>query len=340
MDPVAVRFVRGETVESVHRVSLAVADAKGRLAATFGNPRLVTFLRSAAKPMQLLPLVESGAADRFGFTPKELAIMAGSHSGEAEHVATVAGILGKIGLREDALQCGRHAPYNKEAAEKVGEGFTALHHNCSGKHSGMLALATHLGADPRTYLALDQPVQQAILNAVAKECGLAPGAIPLGVDGCGVPSFAVPLSAAARAFARLADPAGLAGGRGEVLQRIRDAMVSHPEMVAGTNRLDTDFMNAVPGKLIVKAGAEACYGAALVGRGLGVCIKVEDGNPRAAGPVLARVLEHFGLMSRAQKESVATHWNEPIRNVAGRVVGRIECDFELRTPGRVVAASA
>ncbi|MBI2077801.1 MAG: asparaginase [Euryarchaeota archaeon] len=340
MDPVAVRFVRGETVESVHRVSVAVADARGRLAGSFGDPRLVTFLRSSAKPMQLVPLVESGAADRFAFTPKELAIIAGSHGGEPDHIETVRGILAKIGLGEDSLQCGRHAPYHKESAERVGNGFTSLHHNCSGKHSGMLALAVHMGWDPRSYLAAEGPVQQAILKVVAKECGLAPDRIPIGLDGCGVSSFGVPLKAGARAFARLANPETIQGRRGVALRRIRDAMLAHPEMVAGTDRLDTDLMRRLAGRIVVKAGAEACYGAALVGRGLGVCLKVEDGGSRAVGPALVRVLEELGAISAPEKNSLRRHWGEPLQNVAGRVVGRVECDFRLRIPRRAVAATA
>lgn len=340
MDPVAVRFLRGDTVESVHRVSVAVTDAHGREVGSFGDPGFVTFLRSAAKPLQAIPLVETGAAGRFGFTARELAIIAGSHSGEEEHVAVVEGILAKIGLGADALQCGRHAPYNKEAADRVGANFTAIHHNCSGKHSGMLALALHLGADTRTYLAPEHPVQSAILEAVAAECGLKPGQVALGTDGCGVPSFAVPLHGAARAFARLTNAEEAGGRRATTLGRIRDAMLGNPRMVAGTNRLDTDLMEALRGRLVLKAGAEACYAAGLAGRGIGICVKVEDGNPRAVGPALVRVLDELGEITPAQKEAVAKHWNEPVRNVAGRVVGRIECDFELRRPRRRLATAA
>ena len=340
MDPVAVRFIRGDTVESVHRVSVAVADAGGRIVGSFGNPRLVTFLRSSAKPMQLVPLVESGAADRFAFTPKELAIMAGSHGGEPDHVETVRGILAKIGLGAEALQCGRHAPYHQPSAERLGAAFTALHHNCSGKHSGMLALAVHNGWDTTSYLSVDNPTQDAILRAVAKECGLAAAKIPIGVDGCGVPSFGVPLKAGARAFARLASAETVGGRRGVALRRIRDAMLAHPDMVAGLDRLDTDLMRALPGRIVVKAGAEACYGAALVGRGLGLCLKVEDGASRAVGPALVQVLGQLDAITPSQKDAVKKHWAEPIRNVAGRLVGRVECDFELRKPRRMVSTVA
>lgn len=330
MDPIAVRVLRGGSTESVHRAGLAVADARGRLVASFGDPKLVTFLRSAAKPMQAVALVESGAADRFGFGPKELAISCGSHSGEPVHTALVEAMLARIGLTPDHLRCGPHAPYDKAEAERLGKSFTNLHNNCSGKHAGMLAVCVHKGWDVATYLDPSHPLQAWIRNVVAQETHVDSEEIRVGVDGCGVPCFAVPLRAAAGAYARLARPEAIRGDRGRTLRRLRDAMLAHPDLVAGTHRLDTDFMRAFPGRFLGKVGGEAVHGAALPTLGLGVLTKVHDGNYRALGPILWRILEELGVGPPTDAEASARHVEEPVRNVAGRPVGELLCDVRLK----------
>jgi L-asparaginase II len=292
VDPIAVRLIRGDVVESVHRAAIAVVDPNGRLVASFGRPGLVSFMRSSAKPMQAVPLIESGAAKAFGFGSKEIAIATGSHNGEPEHTDLVLKMLERAGLGPEALRCGRHAPYGKEAAARIGDRFTSLHHNCSGKHAAMLAVCAHRGWDIPSYQAPDHPLQREILRVVAGETGLLPRRIGLGVDGCGVPNFAVPVRAAARAFARLMDPAAAEGPRRATLTTIRDAMLKEPQMIAGTGRLDTDLMNAANGNLIVKGGAEAFYGAGLRREKLGIAIKIEDGAARAVPSALAAVLRH------------------------------------------------
>lgn len=340
VDRIAVRVVRGDTVESVHRASLAVTDRGGRLVASWGDASLVAFLRSAAKPLQALALLETGAAQRFGVSDEELAVVAGSHNGEDRHVALVQGLLDRVGLGVPALRCGVHAPYGKEAAKRVGPNFTALHHNCSGKHAGMLAVCVHRGWDPATYRDPSHPLQRQILENVAHETGLDPSQVAVGVDGCGVPSFAVPLRRAARAFARLMDAEAIRGDRGRALRRLRDAMLAHPDLVAGEDRIDTRFMRAVAGDLWVKAGAEACYGFGVRPKGWGGALKIEDGATRAVPPVLFRTLEGLGVVDERAARALDGVWNEPVRNWEGRAVGRVECELPLRRPARRAAVSA
>lgn len=323
MGDVAAQVVRGGTVESIHLASAAIVDPSGRLVRSLGDPGLVSFLRSSAKPIQAIAVVESGAADRFGFVPEDLAIVAASHDGEKEHVDRVASILGRIGLDASALRCGRHAPYSATAAREVGDTFTSLHHNCSGKHAGMLAVCVHKGWDLATYLEPDHPLQTTILRDVAQEAGVSVQDVPTATDGCGVPTFALPVVRAARAFARLTAAETVGGTRGESLRRIRSAMLAHPRLVAGVNRLDTKVMTALPGRVWVKAGAEAFYAAGVLNGPYGVAIKVEDGNSRAMGPILVRLLELLG----EDVSGLAHVATEPIMNLVGRAVGVVRPAF-------------
>lgn len=333
MDPIAVTLVRGTTVESVHRAAIAVARPDGTLVASFGRPGLVSFMRSSAKPMQTTVLLESGAADRFRFGEPEIAIATGSHNGEPRHTELVARMLETIGLGPDALRCGRHPPYGKDAALAIGEKYSALHSNCSGKHAGMLAACVHRGWDVDSYLSADHPLQKAILRAVAEETGVRVEGIPRGTDGCGVPTFAVPVRSAARAYARLADPSDVPGERRSTLVRIRDAMRNQPFLLAGSDRLDTDFAVAAKRNLIVKAGAEAFYCAALVKQGFGIALKIEDGATRAIPAALVGTLKGLGAATRPFLAATKKHWDEPLKNIAGRVVGRYESSVRLRRPG-------
>jgi len=257
-----IQIIRGARLEVVYRGALAVVDAHGRLIASAGDPGLTTFLRSSAKPFQLLPLVESGAADRFGFSERELALMAASHNGEEFHVQAVTGILSRLGLDENALQCGVHPPSYPPAAhalENAGRKPNPLHNNCSGKHSGMLAQCLDRGLPIENYLDPQHPIQVTIKQTLAELAGVSPDSIDTATDGCSVPTFALPLSASALAFARLADPSELAEPRRTALRRIAAAMLAHPDMVAGTRRLDTDVMRACQGRVVVKGGAEGYY---------------------------------------------------------------------------------
>lgn len=333
MDRIAARVLRGDVVESVHRASVAVADRRGRLVASFGDPKLVTYVRSTAKPFQAVPVVETGAADKLGLSPEELAIVCASHNGEDKHVRLVQGILERIGLGPEALQCGRHAPYHSATARGLGDSFTALHNNCSGKHAGMLATCVFKKWDTRTYLDPQHPLQQAILEVVAKETGQRREAIPIGVDGCSAPNFAMPLRASARAWARLADAETVPGRRGRTLQRLRDAMLAHPDVVAGEDRTDTKFMRAFAPRLVVKAGGEAFFSMAWRPGGLGIALKVEDGSTRPIPALLFRILDQLGAVGPTERAALVSWLLEPQKNWAGKTVGRLETDLTLRKRG-------
>lgn len=332
MDPPAIRVVRGDVTESVHRASVAVADGQGRLVAGYGDPHLVTFLRSTAKPFQALALVESGAADAFRFTPEDLAVAIASHNGEPEHVQRVRSMLERIGQPVSSLRCGRHPPMGKAAALRLGPDFDELHHNCSGKHAGMLAACVHNGWPVATYLEPSHPLQQAVLRDVSELSGIPQGQLRVAVDGCGVPTFAMPLVNMAVAFARYTTARATDAGHGPALARLRSAMLANPLLIAGSDRLDTAFMRAFEGDVWVKAGAEACYAFGITSLGVAGVAKVEDGSGRAMAPLLFRVLDELGVVSERQRKELEPLWDEPVRNVAGRTVGRYECDLRLSRP--------
>lgn len=301
---------RGGIVESTHELHVAVVGADGRLVAHTGDPDLVTFWRSAAKPFQALPLVIDGAADAFGLGPAELALACASHSSEPAQVELVRAFLVKIGCRESDLLCGPHTPLSDSVAQDYrarGVTLTAVHSNCSGKHAGMLALAQHHGWPLGDYVAAAHPVQQRCLEEVARWTGLPPGAIGTGVDGCGVQCFALPLRRMALAYARFG------ASQDSAPQRIRAAMLAHPELVAGVGRPCTEVMAAFPGNVIAKVGAEGVYSALLVDQQLGVTLKVADGHTHAAVLALHAVLGELGLGPGPAPR--------PIRNSRGLVVG-------------------
>lgn len=332
-----VQVLRNGRLDARHRGAIAVVDASGRLCDHVGDPDLIAYMRSSAKPFQALPLVESGAAERFGFDDAELAITCASHGGEDYHLRAVQGILDKIGLGPEALRCGTHRPLHQPTADALiaaGQEPTVLHCNCSGKHAGMLALCVHLGLPTEDYDDPRHPLQQMILTTLAAMAGLAPEDIGIGVDGCGVPTFALPLRHAAWAYARLVDPAGLPASRARACQRIVAAMRAHPEMVGGTGRLDTELMRAVP-DLVAKGGAAGYQGMGVWGRGgpgLGIALKVEDGDPegRAVGPAAIEVLRQLGRIAPEQLEQLHKHAVVPVVNNLGKQVGEARACFRLR----------
>ena len=328
--PVGVEVYRGEVVECVHRVHLAVVDGAGNLVHAVGDPDLVTYLRSAAKPFQALPLVTSGAADAFGLSEEELAIACGSHAGEPRHVAVVEDMLARAGLDGTHLKCGTHGPRNQVArAALAGGRATPLHHNCSGKHAGMMLVQKHLGADPSRYLEPDEPVQRAILAAVAEVAGVTASSIRVATDGCSVPNFALPLRNIALLFARLAMPQGASKENAEALTRIARAMSRHPEMVAGTQMLDSDLMGASEDRLVAKAGAEGVQGVGDLASGMGLALKVEDGNGRAVGPAAVEALRQLSWLEGRAFEVLGDWWMPAVKNWAGLTVGRVKPVVQL-----------
>lgn len=326
-----VAFTRGPTVESVHYGSIAVADGEGRTVASVGDPERVTFMRSSAKPFQAMAVVETGAAHRFEITSAELAVIAASHSGEPRHTEAVRALLQRVGLPVDALQCGLHPPVHaatRLALERRGEAPTPLHHNCSGKHCGMLCACVHRGWDLRTYLRPDHPVQRAVLALLSDVTGLPDADISLAIDGCGVPTFALPLRSFAAAFARLGRLAENEE-HGEAAGRVRAAMVEHPRMVAGEGRFDTELMAVTHGRLVAKAGAEACEGVGIVGEGWGLAVKIEDGNSRAVPVAVMEALRQLGALSEVDFDALAHHGRPALTNYRDEVVGEARPVFQL-----------
>ncbi|NNL30249.1 MAG: asparaginase, partial [Gemmatimonadetes bacterium] len=263
-----VEVVRGGVVESRHSVHVAVVNADGALVAALGDPSALTYYRSAAKPMQALPLVEEGIADRFGLTSEEVALCCASHEGEARHVEGALAILAKAGVDADLLRCGPHPPYSRQAAIELiraGREPARVHNNCSGKHAGMIALAVGMGWDPLDYHLADHPVQRRMIEEVVRWSGLPEDRLPTGVDGCGVVCFAAPLRDMARSFATFTSDADEGGEAAKIVA----AMTSHPFMVGGTGRTCTDVMDVAGDAVFVKLGAEGVYGGGLRGRGVG-----------------------------------------------------------------------
>jgi len=330
-----VEQLRGDLVEAVHDVHAAVLDARGRLVARAGDPDLVTFWRSAAKPIQALPLVEDGVADRFAFTSEELALVCASHSSEPGQVARVRELLGKIGCGERDLLCGPHPPLSEQVARDYatrGVRLTAVYSNCSGKHAGMLALARHHGWPTEFYTRPDHPVQQRCLREVSRWTDVPVAAIRTATDGCGVVCFGIALRAMALAYARLAIAdfglriADWKGG-GSIRNpqsAIVQSMMRHPDLIAGEGRPCTELMHAHPGRVVVKVGAEGVYCALLPRDGLGVAIKVADGHALASALALAAVLEQLGLRPRPAS---LTAW--PLLNTRGEPVGELRVNGGL-----------
>ncbi len=332
-----VEQIRGGVVESSHTVHAAVVDREGRLVARAGDPDLVTFWRSAAKPFQAVPLVTDGVVERFKISTAELALCCASHSSEPEQVVLVRDLLAKIGCSERDLLCGAHPPLSERVAQDYatrGVRLTAVYSNCSGKHAGMLALARHHGWPTEFYTRPEHPVQQRLLSEMAEWSGVERARIGTATDGCGVVCYAMPLRNMAGAYARLGsaefgvrnaefDGAGTLRTPHSAL-RILEAMLRHPELIAGEGRPCTDMMRAHPGRVVVKVGAEGVYCALLTQEGHGVALKVEDGHTVAAALAMAAVLAELGL--RPQPPALVSH---PTVNTRGETVGELRVNGGL-----------
>jgi L-asparaginase II len=338
-----IEYTRGRMVESVHLGAVAVVDVEGRLVASAGDPRAVSFLRSSAKPFQTLPLVESGGAARFDLTPRELAVTCASHLGLDMHVETVSGLQRKIGVSESDLLCGTHPLDDAETAARLirtGQSPGPLRHNCSGKHTGMMAQARSRGVPIADYINPQHPVQQTILQTFAEMCSLEPREVVVGVDGCSVPTFAVPLQSAALAFARLADPSRLPALRADALRTIYSAMTTHPEMVRGPGDFDTEIMRLMQGRLVCKGGAEAYLAFAIApeARGsqspaLGVALKIGDGGTRASLLAGVEVLRQLHVLDQGLLDKLTELGLGPkrvLKNWRRLEVGEARPCFELK----------
>ena len=342
---------RGRVVESVHYGSIAVVDSHGTLIAAQGDPQMVAFLRSSAKPFQVLPFVERGGVEYFGFTPRELALSCASHEGSDMHVQAVRQLQKKIGIEESNLHCGTHLPGDVDELKSLiihDRKPTTNHNNCSGKHTAMLAHAKMRSLPLENYLALDHPVQQDILAAFAGMCQLPVAQVELGTDGCSAPNFAVPLFNAALAFARMCDPRELPEGRAQACRKISSAMTAYPEMVSGFGEFDEQLMKVGDGQIVCKRGAEGYQIIGLLpgtrgagSPGLGIAIKISDGDASRMGsglestnrvrPAVAiEILHQLGVLSPEQEEALAGFGPEKnITNHRGLVTGKSYPAFKL-----------
>jgi L-asparaginase II len=326
IDPVLVEVTRGARVESRHRGAIAVVDARGRARATIGDVRRAVFPRSAVKALQALPLIESGAADRYGFGAAELALACASHSGEPRHVETAMRMLEAAGRAAADLECGAHMPFDRSAADALVRGGvppSALHNNCSGKHAGFICLACHAGFPVGGYIGPDHPAQREVTAALEGMTGTSLGPEVRGVDGCSIPAYAIPLDRLAHAFARLVTGEGLSRTRAAAAERLVAACVAEPFMVAGTGRFDTEAMSLFGGRLFVKGGAEGVHCGAFPDLGLGVAIKCDDGAGRVSEVLMAAAIEAFLKPTEEENAAFADRLIVPILSRAGREVGEV-----------------
>jgi L-asparaginase II len=333
-NPVLVDVTRGAVVESRHRGAIAVVDGDGRLVYSAGDVERPAFPRSAVKGFQAIPLIESGAADRFGFGDAELALAMASHNGEPEHVALARSMLERAGLHEGCLECGPQWPdrgKDQAVLHRMGASAGRIHNNCSGKHSGFLCTAVAMGVDPAGYVTREHPLMREVVAALEEMTGAPHGEDACGTDGCSIPTFAVPLTAVAHGFARFATGTGLSPERARAVARLRKAAAAAPFMVAGTGRFDTRAMEALGERAFVKVGAEGVFIAALPEKGLGVALKIDDGASRAAEVVMANVLVALlGIGGNDPAHGVMARLARPeIRNWNGQLCGELKPAFEL-----------
>jgi L-asparaginase II len=326
-NPVLVEVLRGAVVESRHRGAVAVADADGATVLAVGEVATPVFPRSAVKALQALPLVETGAAERFRLGDAELALACASHSGEPGHVAGAERMLAAAGLDASALRCGAHWPISQAAATdlaRAGGVATALHNNCSGKHAGFLCLACAIGAEPAGYWRPEHPVQQLVRANLEEFCGVALGEAQRGIDGCSVPTWAIPLDRLACGFAKLGSGRGISPERSRAAARLRAACAAEPWYVAGTGRFCTDIMQIFGARVFVKTGAEGVYCGALPEAGLGFAIKCDDGAARAAQAVTAALIARFLPLSEAERTALAPFLRPTLRNWNGFEIGAVQ----------------
>ncbi|HET7097194.1 MAG TPA: asparaginase [Casimicrobiaceae bacterium] len=318
------QVTRGSAVESIHYGSVAVVDRQGRLLAAAGDPTFLTMTRSSLKPFQAMPFVAAGGPERFGYSKAQIALLCASHSGEPRHVEAVADMLARAGNSPGHLQCGTHAPYFYEVRGEVPPPppYSPLAHNCSGKHSGMLAYCVHCGYSRDSYLAVDHPLQQAIRRAVSRYTGAPESELVAGIDGCSAPNYGVALARLAQAFARLA-AADTDAEFGNAPRVLADAMATHPEMVSGEHRSDFELTQAGRGEWIAKIGAEGVQGIGVRGAGVGIAIKIIDGNRRALPPIIAAVLDQLGLLDARRRAALAGWFEAPLRNYRGILTGHV-----------------
>ncbi len=327
IEPITVAVTRGQFIESTHLVDAVVADASDTLVETYGNADDLIFPRSAIKALQAIPLVESGAADAFGFKGEHIALACASHNGEPIHVEGAQNMLQLAGLEDRCLECGAQLSKRPEdQAELVRSGVkvAAIHNNCSGKHAGFVSFAKYSGLAVRDYIKLEHPVQREIADVLGSTTGVPHNEDNHGIDGCSIPTYKIPLSRLAVAFARFSVGEHTNQTRSKAMIRIRDACMAHPYMVAGKERVCTQLMEALPGRVFVKVGAEGVYTACLPEKGIGIAIKARDGNFRAVEVAVTHLIDKHLDLSDQERAAIDPMCRPILKNWNGIAVGHLQ----------------
>ena len=335
-----VDVIRGNLVESGHWGHIAVVNSEGELLYSNGDPNRVTFARSSMKPLQAIPIVETGAAAAYQFELDDLSLACASHSGESQHTDRVIAILTRLGLTSSSLQCGTHPPRWQETYEelmKSGKEVTAEYNNCSGKHIGMLTTAIHMGESLEDYYKMDHLVQKRIIEVISDLAEVPVDEIEIGIDGCGVPVHGIPLKNLALGFAKMANPSAQPEKRKRAIEQVTSAMMAAPEMVGGTDRFCSDFMRIEEGRMFGKAGAEGVYCIGDLETGLGIAIKIEDGTGRATSPVAVEVLKQLGLLTEEKNELLQEYHYPKLKNARKEIIGQLRPVFTLKSALRILS---
>ena len=332
MSEILVEVLRGTVVESIHRGNIVVVSYDGNVLHQCGNIDYLSFMRSATKPIQAIAVLEYGVAEKYGLDLSEIAILMSSHSGEKMHIDVLNGMIKKIGININALQCGTHDPLGIDAAKELtlkGQAPNSLHCNCSGKHLGQIAATKVKGVPLEDYYKLDGGIQAEIQDIIMKFSGVEETQIKLGIDGCGIPVYGLPLRNMALAYANLCNENFMDGKYIKSQNYVISAMTVHPEMIGGKGRFDTELMSHFGDRLIGKFGDEGVYCVGLIGKGIGIALKIEDGHTRAVGPVILETLRQLEIIKSEEIDSLKDLWNPPIKNHRGEIVGEIRASFQL-----------
>jgi len=328
-----VEVTRANIVESVHYGDVVVVNYDGKILYELGDPNRLTFMRSSAKPIYAVAIFENNIIEKYGLDLKEAALLFSSHSGEKEHIEILNNIMEKTGIELEALQCGVHEPINKEAARELlsaGKEPNRLHCNCSGKHMGYIAAAKSKGIPVENYYKPEHEFQKDILKVLADFSGIEESNIIKGIDGCGMTVHAIPLKNIATAYANLCNEKFMDGKYSKSQNYVLSAMTMYPEMIAGNGRLDTELMKNYGDRVIGKFGNEGVYCLGIVGRSIGMAVKIDDGNSRAVGPVILEALLQMGVLKKEEVEKLREFWNPELLNNKSERIGEIKAVFKMK----------
>ncbi|KYG63062.1 hypothetical protein AZI86_15190 [Bdellovibrio bacteriovorus] len=323
--PLVVEVTRGPVVESLHQVMAVVVNENGSVAQYWGNPNFLTLPRSAIKMLQVLPLIESGAADKFNLEAKHIALACGSHRGEKDHISALSQWMEKAGIRESQLVCGPHWPYDEKSAHEMirrGQAATPLCNNCAGKHLGLISTCLHFGENPEGYDKYEHPAQKRLRKALTEAIKVDHSKVAHGVDGCGIPTYGVSLQALAVGMSSLISPKESAARKAASI-RILDAVKSHPYYVAGSDNFVTAVIEKSQGRAIIKSGAEGVMCGVLPEKRMAFAIKASDGAGRAAQVATATILLQLGALTEAEFRALSPYTLPEVKNWKGEVVGQM-----------------